>query len=281
MTNIRKCEREFSGRMLLFWWVVTSVAGWTIGWGIADVIGDMLIETIGWSFIGVVGMLVESLVGSFVGIAQWLELRKYIRRAYWWIPVCSLSWVLGDVLGTLTWGMPGELIWHSSSAFGVLMGALVGFKLWRRWRKRVVQSLRIVAGSLLVWFCAMLVGFFVGPIISKFIIYLDDVVYGAGGTGAIGVALVGTLGWGVFGLVVGVSQWLVLRRCSRRAEWWVVANVVAWIAGVMSGKVGDSFLLLHASLPKSIGIIMSWVQVSFVYSSITGIVLVWVLRSRA
>ena len=71
------------------------------------------------------------------------------------------------------------------------------------------------------------------------------------------------VGWiagaGVFGTVVGVLQWLLLRRRVARAGWWVLASTIGWVvavpAGGMTGPPG-------------------WAA----YGAITGTALVWLLR---
>jgi hypothetical protein len=278
MKHIKTCQQYFSGRKLLLWWMITSVLGWTLGWAVADLVGDA-IETMGWTRLGMVGILTESVAGAIVGFAQWIELRHYIRHVSVWIPICVVSWVLGNIVGTFTWNMPGEWIWQSSSAVGAIAGALVGLKLWRTWQN-LLPSRRIVNSALLLWLPGMFVGIAVGPAVSKCLISLDDVVAGVGSTGAAGVNLVGTLGWAVFGLVVGIAQWLVLRRYSARAGWWIVANVFAWLTGATGGKIGDGFVIAALSLPKVLSIFISWIQVSMIYSFITGCVLVWILRKQ-
>lgn len=43
---------------------------------------------------------------------------------------------------------------------------------------------------------------------------------------------VGVLGGVLFGAVVGVAQWLVLRRHIPRAGWWVLASTVGWFVAL-------------------------------------------------
>jgi hypothetical protein len=57
-----------------------------------------------------------------------------------------------------------------------------------------------------------------------------------------GVGMVNAdVGWiggvSLFGTVVGVLQWLVLRRQVARAGWWVLASTVGWVVGM---PLGDS-----------------------------------------
>lgn len=74
------------------------------------------------------------------------------------------------------------------------------------------------------------------------------------------------LGWfggvSLFGTVVGVLQWAVLRRHVPRASWWVVASTAGWGLGMPIGDIVG---------PPALGA---------VYGAITGIVLVLLLRQR-
>jgi hypothetical protein len=120
---------------------------------------------------------------------------------------------------------------------GILMGVLHALVL----RKHVTQAWRWVLASL-------------------------------GATAVVGVVIFGVgvvsadLGWlagvSVFGTVVGVLQWAVLRRQVPRAGWWVLASTAGWVVGMPLGDVNG---------PPGLGA---------AYGVITGTVLVWLLRRR-
>jgi hypothetical protein len=44
----------------------------------------------------------------------------------------------------------------------------------------------------------------------------------------------------LLGPVLATPQWLVLKRCIRRAGWWVLANALAWALGMAIIFVGTS-----------------------------------------
>ena len=78
--------------------------------------------------------------------------------------------------------------------------------------------------------------------------------------------------------VVGVLQWLVLRRQVARAGWWVVANVV----GLGVFVVASGFIMITVDLVVGfVGTVVSEVVGMAMYGVITGIVLVQLLRQRA
>jgi hypothetical protein len=39
------------------------------------------------------------------------------------------------------------------------------------------------------------------------------------------------LGYSTLGAGLGLAQWLVLRRWSPRAHWWILVNLLGWTAG--------------------------------------------------
>lgn len=59
------------------------------------------------------------------------------------------------------------------------------------------------------------------------------------------ILMAGAMGM-VLGAVLGVPQFLVMRRHFERAGWWIVANAVAWSAGMPLIFVGVSLTVAHA-----------------------------------
>ncbi|MEA5599090.1 hypothetical protein [Rivularia sp. UHCC 0363] len=70
-------------RLWLWWTLATTIAGAIVG----------ALEESGFQFIATIFF-----TGLFIGAAQWLVLRQYIPKAFWWIVVSTLGWTLGLVL---------------------------------------------------------------------------------------------------------------------------------------------------------------------------------------
>jgi hypothetical protein len=164
------------------------------------------------------------------------------RLWFLWLMAGAVGWGLG-----VEWGALGSLKTLLSSPniivtgyLGVAMGGiLAGVLQWLVLRRHVVRAGRWVLASL---GAAAVVGV---------------VVFGIGTVNA-------DVGWVVgaalYGTVVGVLQWLVLRRQVARARWWVLASTVGWlVGGPLGGMVG-------------------WVGLGAAYGAITGTALVWLLR---
>ncbi|WP_446868691.1 hypothetical protein [Phormidesmis sp. 146-12] len=73
-------------RLWLWWILAITIAGAIVG----------ALEESGFQFIATIFF-----TGLFIGAAQWLVLRQYIPKAFWWIVVSTLGWTLGLVLVSL------------------------------------------------------------------------------------------------------------------------------------------------------------------------------------
>jgi hypothetical protein len=70
----------------LWWTLATTIAGAIVG----------ALEASGFQFMATIFF-----TGLFIGAAQWLVLRQYIPKAFWWIVVSTLGWTFGLVLVAL------------------------------------------------------------------------------------------------------------------------------------------------------------------------------------
>lgn len=67
----------------LWWTLATTIAGAIVG----------ALEESGFQFVATIFF-----TGLLIGTAQWLVLRQYIPKAFWWIVVSTLGWTLGLLL---------------------------------------------------------------------------------------------------------------------------------------------------------------------------------------
>jgi hypothetical protein len=113
------------------WVLVTALAA-----GVAYILGmtpSMLDDSTAMSpivFIGIWIILGALLVCS-IGFAQWLVLRRYVRKAGWWVLANALAWPLGLAipfvsLTTIPDSSPVAVWVLVGIVSGVLMGAVVG-----------------------------------------------------------------------------------------------------------------------------------------------------------
>ena len=176
-----------------------------------------------------------------------------------------LWWVVAGVVG---WGVGWGLGWSevefmsvdvaAAEYGGVVVGVTVaGVLQWLVLRQRMARAAWWIVASLVSGLVA------------------GGVIYWVGGDAGFTAEVARDLdvGWvveaGLYGAVLGVLQWLVLRGQVALSGLWVLASIVGWIVGdpVCSSLMGFGTL--------------SWVVFGAVYGAITGLVLVWLLRQPA
>lgn len=83
----------------------------------------------------------------------------------------------------------------------------------------------------------------------------------------------------VLGPLLGVPQWLVLRRHLSRAGWWVPANALAWMLGMVVIFVGTGFIPVQGiTLPAALVLLLFVVAAGAVVGAGHGLVLIWLLH---
>jgi hypothetical protein len=141
-----------------------------------------------------------------------------------WIMATTLGWLLGDLL------LPNLSAISAGVGVGVLQWPILYRRIPRAWRWPLITALAWLGGSILI-----------STIVPK------DLQ---------------TLFSGPFlGPVVGLAQWLILRRELRWAGWWIVISAMAWITGLtllpgilatgaMVGAISGIALALLLRYPK-------------------------------
>ena len=88
------------------WWILATTLGWAAGGVIAGALSGLIggaVTTVGTDQ-GVAGFLLAASVGILAigflpSVAQWLILRRQVRRASWWILISGASCLLGFSIG--------------------------------------------------------------------------------------------------------------------------------------------------------------------------------------
>ena len=94
-------------------------------------------------------------------------------------------------------------------------------------------------------------------------------------------ALAAMMGF-VLGPILGVPQWLVLRHHVPKAGWWVLANALAWMVGMVIVFIGTSFIP-----PEGMSLNVAFVLLLFLFvagaavGAIHGLALIWLLHLRS
>lgn len=167
-------------------------------------------------------------------------------------PGCGLwlSWVFANLIGmTLGWALgwwisslvPGII---STATLALTVGLCLGFMQWLTLRGYINSSLWWLASTSVGW----LVGFTVGV----------KLVSSLGWTGVLFGLMVGA----TTGLILGVLQWLVLRKQVSKAGWWLPISIIGW----------TSALLYYLPGVTAIGIIYGLLS-----GMLTGLAILWLV----
>lgn len=205
-------------------WIAANAFSETIGLGGTLLIGILLLanaeHTIGTVLAAALAVAAGTLIeGLCVGTAQWLVLRRPLRKMRWrtWAVATAtgacIAWTLGMV--------PSTFMFNGSSSGSEGPGAM-----------------------------------------SDLMIY----------------ALAAGMGL-VLGAILGLPQWLALRRYLPNAGWWVLANALAWTLGMVVIFIGTSFIPASGfTWQIAILLLLFVVAAGAVVGVVHGWFFIWLLR---
>ncbi len=176
------------------------------------------------------------------------------------------------------------LAWTLATAFGMLLGFLPSILL--------VNVLDLALARVIV---PLLAGFLIGisqwAVLRNYLTEVSDWILAGGAGWAVGYALglflinslAGTLlggliGYVLFGAIVALAQWPLLRREIPNVWAWVLANVLGWTAGFWLSQASlDLFFNGPTIAPVLSTSVIAGIS-GLVAGAITGIALVWIVR---
>jgi hypothetical protein len=119
-----------------------------------------------------------------------------------------LKWILVSTLGwVIGWALAGEM------TIGVVIGVMQGI---------ILYPLVPQAGW---WVLASAVGWAVGQMLVVTTFPTE----------------VGVIAGAFLGVILGISQWIVLRRWFFQAGWWIIMSTLGWALG-LAGMLGPSLV---------------------------------------
>jgi hypothetical protein len=114
------------------WWILASTAGWAVGLAVGGAVSHAVVGAVGsavrFAVLLAVGDAVGGAVaGTVVGAAQWLILRRQVRRAGWWILASTTGWAVGLSVGdAVGWAVGDAVGWAVGGAvIGIITGAVL------------------------------------------------------------------------------------------------------------------------------------------------------------
>ena len=73
------------------WWILASTAGWGGAAALGTTAYGIFAAELRWEAVGIAVALPVLFFGT--GLFQWLLLRRWVRRAGWWLLASGLSWI--------------------------------------------------------------------------------------------------------------------------------------------------------------------------------------------
>jgi len=140
-----------------------------------------------------------------------------------------LKWTVASILGlVLGWALTFAVIWSLKAVFGVAdedalasfillpsIGISVGLFQWLVLRPHIPQAIW--------WVLASITGWAIGLPLAQALFRAVN----AAMEGAIEGSFAGTIQITVFGVLIGLAQWLVLRQHVSKAGWWILASIMS------------------------------------------------------
>jgi hypothetical protein len=174
--------------------------------------------------------------------------------------------------------------WTLATAAGMLLGFLPFLLL--------VDDLDLLLVRLLIplW-AGFLVGVFQWLVLRNYLTHSVDWILN-GGVGwalafALGLVIIQALGgtplgllvgYLLFGAVIGLVQWPVLRREIPNVLPWVAANVIGWALGAFLSQVILSAFFPGDTLSQALSSAITAGVTGLVAGAVTGMALVWIVR---
>jgi hypothetical protein len=174
--------------------------------------------------------------------------------------------------------------WTLATAGGMLLGFLLTIPLVNLLDLGFARVLiPIVAGAL--------IGFSQWIVLSRYLSTSADWVL-AGGTGwaagyALGLLLVqnlpstlfgGIAAYLLFGAIVAMVQWQVLRREIPSALAWIIVNALGWAAGLWASQVALNVFFREPVIEPVMSTLVIAGISGLVAGAITGVALIWIAR---
>jgi hypothetical protein len=175
-----------------------------------------------------------------------------------------LGWTLATAGGMLLGFLPTILLVNvlnlglAQIAVPVLAGTVIGFAQWLVLRRYVTAATQWDWTDGISWAA----GYVLGLLLIQL---LPSTVFAA------------FIGYFLFGLIVALVQWPVLRREIPHVITWLVASALAWAAGYWASQAVLS-LFTDPLIAPAVGTTVIAVTSGLVAGAITGIALIWIVR---
>ncbi|HJS19116.1 MAG TPA: hypothetical protein VJ785_10215 [Anaerolineales bacterium] len=176
-----------------------------------------------------------------------------------------LGWTLATALGMLLGFLPSILLVNvldlqwARVIVPLVAGFLIGLAQWAVLRNYLVESYDWVLAGGTSWAVGYALGLFLINSLSN-------------------TGLGGVIAYALFGVIVAIVQWPLLRREIPNAWVWILANAIGWGLGFYFGQMSlNLFFNDPAIAPIASTSLVSTVS-GLVAGAITGLALIWIVR---
>ena len=175
-----------------------------------------------------------------------------------------LGWTLATAGGMLLGFLPTILLVNmlnlglAQIAVPVLAGTVIGFAQWLVLRRYVTASTQWDWTDGISWAA----GYILGLLLIQL---LPSTVFAA------------FIGYFLFGVIVALVQWPVLRREIPQVFTWLVASAIAWAIGYWASQAVLS-LFTAPLIEPVVGTAVIAITSGLVAGAITGLALIWIVR---
>jgi hypothetical protein len=175
-----------------------------------------------------------------------------------------LGWTLATAGGMLLGFLPTILLVNvldlglAQIAVPVLAGTVIGFAQWLVLRRFVTASSQWDWTDGISWAA----GYILGLLLIQMLPSTVFVVF---------------LGYFLFGVIVALVQWPVLRREIPQAFTWLIASAIAWAVGYWVSQAVLS-LFTDPLIDPVVGTAVIAITSGLVAGAITGLALIWIVR---
>jgi hypothetical protein len=174
--------------------------------------------------------------------------------------------------------------WTLATAIGMLLGQVISIPL--------VNLLDLQWSRVIV---PLLTGFLIGlaqwTALRSYLIDAADWILAGGASWAVGYALGlflinvlsdtvlgGLVGYLLFGLIIAIVQWPILRREIPNVWAWILANLIGWTLGFYLSQVSLGLFFADPAIAPVASISLISAVSGLVAGGVTGLALVWIVR---
>ena len=176
-----------------------------------------------------------------------------------------LAWTLATTLGMLIGYLPLAFLVGSLDLgvarviVPIITGILLGLAQWLVLRPYVSNSYNWIFNHAVGWVVGFTLGLFVVQLLSK-------------------TPLGMLVGFMLFGVIVALFQYPVLRREIPHLSTWILANVIGWTLGAYLSQLAAG-VFFQNSVPTTFTSVLVTVGITgLVAGAITGLALIWIVR---